>query len=102
MDPRIMPWLRQIAANPDDAALRLVFADWLEERGEERAGIVRESSSAVQVLAIFLLPELEPAVGAAVQMAAGAVEALASVFRPAAGLVGALAAMLDENRLAAK
>jgi uncharacterized protein (TIGR02996 family) len=101
MDPSISSWLKAVAANPDDAALRLIFADWLVERGDERTGAVRESSSAVQVLAMFLLPEMEPAFTAGVQMAAGAAEALAGAFRPAAGLVGALAGMLDANRLAA-
>src|SRR5271165_2283694 len=28
-------------ANPEDTALRLVFADWLEERGDPRGELVR-------------------------------------------------------------
>ena len=35
------PFLAQIAANPDDDALRLVYADWLEERGDPRCELIR-------------------------------------------------------------
>jgi uncharacterized protein (TIGR02996 family) len=35
------PFLRTIAAHPDDDAPRLVFADWLEERGETYAEFIR-------------------------------------------------------------
>ena len=35
-------FLRKIAAEPDDDSLRLILADWLEERGEqERAEFIR-------------------------------------------------------------
>jgi uncharacterized protein (TIGR02996 family) len=34
-------FLQQIAANPDDLTLRLVYADWLEERGDPRAEFLR-------------------------------------------------------------
>lgn len=35
-------FLRQIRENPDDDALRLVFADWLDENGDpERAEFIR-------------------------------------------------------------
>jgi uncharacterized protein (TIGR02996 family) len=35
-------FLRAIAANPDDAAVRLVFSDWVEEHGDlERAEFIR-------------------------------------------------------------
>jgi uncharacterized protein (TIGR02996 family) len=33
--------LQAMQANPDDAALRLVFADWLEERGDSRGELLR-------------------------------------------------------------
>lgn len=35
------PFLREIRAYPDDDAPRLVFADWLEEQGDPRAGFIR-------------------------------------------------------------
>jgi uncharacterized protein (TIGR02996 family) len=48
-------WLRQIAANRDDDAIRLVFADWLEEQGDAvRAEFIR-----VQVR-LAALPENAP------------------------------------------
>jgi uncharacterized protein (TIGR02996 family) len=34
-------FLRAIAENPDDESCRLVFADWLEERGDDRAEFLR-------------------------------------------------------------
>jgi uncharacterized protein (TIGR02996 family) len=34
-------FLRAIRANPDDDLVRLVFADWLEERGEQGAEFIR-------------------------------------------------------------
>lgn len=37
-------FVRAIRANPDDAALRLVFADWLEDRGDPRSQFVRLES----------------------------------------------------------
>src|SRR6476659_1158863 len=39
MDERA--FLRAIAAAPDDTAPRLVYADWLDERGDPRAEFVR-------------------------------------------------------------
>jgi len=48
-------WLRQIAADPDDDAIRLIFADWLEEHGDvARAEFIR-----VQVR-LAALPEKAP------------------------------------------
>jgi uncharacterized protein (TIGR02996 family) len=35
------PFFRAIAAAPEDAAARLIYADWLEERGDERAEFIR-------------------------------------------------------------
>src|SRR5690242_6169303 len=35
------PFLRAIAARPADEATRLVFADWLEERGDPRSEYLR-------------------------------------------------------------
>jgi uncharacterized protein (TIGR02996 family) len=34
--------LQALAANPDDTATRLVFADWLMEHGDPRAAWVRD------------------------------------------------------------
>jgi uncharacterized protein (TIGR02996 family) len=42
MNPDQLPFLKAIKANPDDDTLRLVYADWLEEQGDEvQAGCVR-------------------------------------------------------------
>jgi uncharacterized protein (TIGR02996 family) len=35
------PFLSAIKANPDDAVARLVYADWLEERGDARSEFLR-------------------------------------------------------------
>src|SRR4051812_28237780 len=35
------PFLEAINASPDDHAIRLVYADWLEERGDPRAELIR-------------------------------------------------------------
>jgi uncharacterized protein (TIGR02996 family) len=34
-------FLKQIAAHPEDRAIRLVYADWLEDRGDPRAELIR-------------------------------------------------------------
>jgi uncharacterized protein (TIGR02996 family) len=34
-------FLEAIAAEPDDDGLRLIYADWLEERGDPRGELVR-------------------------------------------------------------
>ena len=34
-------FIEAILASPDDASLRLVYADWLEERGDPRGEYVR-------------------------------------------------------------
>jgi uncharacterized protein (TIGR02996 family) len=39
--PNIPSFLQAIAEEPDDATCRLVFADWLEERGDWRAEFLR-------------------------------------------------------------
>lgn len=39
--PEEQPFLDEIRANPDDDAARLVYADWLEERGDVRAEYLR-------------------------------------------------------------
>lgn len=41
MSPEEQPFLDEIRANPDDDAARLVYADWLEERGDVRAEYLR-------------------------------------------------------------
>jgi uncharacterized protein (TIGR02996 family) len=35
------PFLRAILATPEDSAVRLIYADWLEERGDPRADYLR-------------------------------------------------------------
>src|SRR5262245_51089708 len=35
------PFLEAIKAAPDDVAARLVYADWLEERGDQRGELIR-------------------------------------------------------------
>src|SRR5262249_38868583 len=35
------PFLAAIRANPDDNAVRLVYADWLQERGDPRGEFLR-------------------------------------------------------------
>jgi uncharacterized protein (TIGR02996 family) len=39
------PFLGEVLANPTDQALRLVYADWLEERGDPRGEWLRIQSS---------------------------------------------------------
>jgi uncharacterized protein (TIGR02996 family) len=34
-------FLQAMQDNPDDASVRLVFADWLEERGDPRGELIR-------------------------------------------------------------
>src|SRR5262245_55242419 len=41
IDPQVRAFLDDIAENPDDAGVRLIFADWLEEHGDPRAELVR-------------------------------------------------------------
>src|SRR5262245_16913044 len=41
VDPQIRAFLDAIADEPTDASVRLVFADWLEERGDPRAELLR-------------------------------------------------------------
>ena len=41
ISPEEQPFLDEIRANPDDDAARLVYADWLEERGEDAAAFLR-------------------------------------------------------------
>jgi uncharacterized protein (TIGR02996 family) len=40
-DPQVRAFLDDIADNPDDAGVRLVFADWLQENGDPRSEILR-------------------------------------------------------------
>src|SRR4051794_22570375 len=39
--PRDEDFLQAILANPDDVVPRLVYADWLEERGDPRGEFIR-------------------------------------------------------------
>ncbi len=41
LDADERPLLEAVLADPDDDALRLAYADWLEERGDERAEYLR-------------------------------------------------------------
>ena len=42
MDPNeVGPFLKKIAADPTSITARMIFADWLEERGESRAFFIR-------------------------------------------------------------
>ena len=41
ISPEEQPFLDEIRANPHDDAARLVYADWLEERGDVRAEYLR-------------------------------------------------------------
>ena len=41
VDPDERPFVEAIVANPNDDELRLVYADWLEEHGDERAEWLR-------------------------------------------------------------
>ena len=41
-------FIRAICAAPNDAALNLVYADWLEERGDERAECLRVQATLAQ------------------------------------------------------
>jgi uncharacterized protein (TIGR02996 family) len=42
-------FLRGLLAAPEDTALRQVYADWLEERGDPRAEFVRDNSGFAQI-----------------------------------------------------
>jgi uncharacterized protein (TIGR02996 family) len=54
VDPQVRAFLDAIADHPEDASVRLVFADWLEERGDPRAELMRLQA---QLLAPGLLPK---------------------------------------------
>jgi uncharacterized protein (TIGR02996 family) len=41
MQTEELSWLETTAANPEDVALRLVFADWLEDREDPRGAFIR-------------------------------------------------------------
>src|SRR5437588_3706822 len=41
MTPEEMAFRQAIIDNPDDDTRRLIFADWLEERGDPRAEFIR-------------------------------------------------------------
>jgi uncharacterized protein (TIGR02996 family) len=42
-------FVRAIADNPDDETTRLVYADWLDERGDPRGSILRLEAAAVKL-----------------------------------------------------
>jgi uncharacterized protein (TIGR02996 family) len=41
-------FLEALTANPEDDTLWLVFADWLEERGDSRAAFLRLNAALAQ------------------------------------------------------
>ncbi len=41
-DPTERAFLEALRAKPDDEATRVVYADWLEQRGDPRAALVRD------------------------------------------------------------
>ena len=54
-DPELLPWWRTIATENGNGP-SLVFADWLEERGDPRAAFIRESGQpAVAARSLFCL-----------------------------------------------
>jgi uncharacterized protein (TIGR02996 family) len=44
------PFLDEIKANPEDLSLRLIYADWLEERGDARSEYLRVDGELQQLL----------------------------------------------------
>src|SRR5262249_24416206 len=44
-------FLQAILASPEDVSLRLVYADWLEERGDPRGEFLRLDTEAMQLTA---------------------------------------------------
>jgi uncharacterized protein (TIGR02996 family) len=57
------PFIEVIRQDPDDASRRLVYADWLQERGDPRAEYLRLGCQAAQALARVaqLREQLDPA-----------------------------------------
>jgi uncharacterized protein (TIGR02996 family) len=52
-------FLQAIQEHPDDASVRLVFADWLEERGDPRAELVRLLHTLTQAIKVKHRARLE-------------------------------------------
>src|SRR5271154_4570735 len=52
-------FLQAMLANPSDAALRLIFADWLEERGDPRGELLRLTHTLTQSIDVPRRAELE-------------------------------------------
>lgn len=50
LDDGHIPFLEQIAAAPDDEAAKLVYADWLEERGHAAADNLRRAAQGIRRL----------------------------------------------------
>jgi uncharacterized protein (TIGR02996 family) len=70
-------FLADIVAHPEDSTSRLVYADWLEERGDhQRAAFWRSEQGA----AVAHLPKAAAAIGAAFAQAARAVASVFSAF----------------------
>ena len=47
IDPEMRSFFRAIKENPDDDTPRLIFADWLQERGDAAPGLARRISASV-------------------------------------------------------
>ena len=57
------PFLQAIDGCPDDASIRLVYADWLEDRGDSRAEFLRllHQRAVANARLRELLPNIDPA-----------------------------------------
>jgi uncharacterized protein (TIGR02996 family) len=49
IDPQEKPFVDEIAANPASDDARVIYADWLEERGDPRGGFLRAELSVAAV-----------------------------------------------------
>ena len=52
-------FLQAMLQNPSDLTLRLVFADWLEERGDKRGELLRLAHTLTQAIAVPQQQELQ-------------------------------------------
>ncbi len=78
-----LAFLRALLASPDDNALRLVYADWLEERGDPRGTLLRLEVAAQEAEPLAEFPDLRERV----HQARVGIDArwLALIDRPQAG-----------------
>lgn len=59
--PEELAFLARIAAQPADDVARLIYADWLEERGDSRGQVLRSCVEACKTNAAFSLEGVAPA-----------------------------------------